>query len=231
VDSLDPEELQTQDTVIARRVSSPIRLSAHDPAPEWRSAPPIRFSADWQGQRPDPELETEGRFLWLPSILYLRFTCRYRELFVFDDSDPNGRRDQLWERDVVEAFLQPPDLAAKSVALNSTSRYRAFYKEFEIAPNGMWIDLDISPSGLVNLKSGLKRSVHVDEAKKTWATELAIPMNALTANFGSSAEWRANFFRVEGKLEPRTYMAWRPTHTPEPNFHVPESFGIFRFEP
>jgi alpha-galactosidase len=231
VDSLGPKKVKIQSTIVARRVSSPIRLSAHDPAPEWLSTAPIRFSTDWQGQRPDPELETEVRLLWSPSTFYLRFVCRYRELFVFGDSDLNGRRDRLWERDVVEAFLQPPDLAGKSDIALSTSRYRSFYKEFEIAPNGMWIDLDISPSGLVNLKSALTRSVQIDEENKTWAAELAIPMNALTANFNPNAEWRANFFRVEGKLEPRTYMAWRPTQTPKPDFHVPEAFGVLKFEP
>jgi alpha-galactosidase len=40
-----------------------------------------------------------------------------------------------------------------------------------------------------------------------------------------------NFFRVEGKEEPRGYYAWRPTHTPQPNFHVPSAFGSMRFEP
>jgi hypothetical protein len=55
-----------------------------------------------------------------------------------------------------------------------TSRYRAFYKEFEVAPNGMWIDLDISPSGVADLKSGLTRSVHIDRAQNIWTAELAM---------------------------------------------------------
>jgi alpha-galactosidase len=223
-------ESRRDGTIIAHRVSRDLRLDAEHSGEQWLSAEPIRFSADWQGQSPDPELATEVRLLWSPSTLYLRFTCRYRELFVFDNSDLNGRRDQLWERDVAEAFLQPPDLVGKSNVCVSTSRYRAFYKEFEVAPNGMWIDLDISLSGLADLKSGLTRSVHIEEAKKTWAAELAIPMNALTANFNPDAEWRTNFFRVEGKVEPRRYMAWQPTYTPQPNFHIPEAFGVLKFE-
>lgn len=206
-------------------------MDASSPASEWQSAEAVRFASDWQEKNFDPSLETEVRVLWSPERLYLRFVCRYSELFFFDDSDPNGRRDQLWNRDVAEAFLQSPDLAAKSNVSVSTSRYRAFYKEFEIAPNGSWIDLDISPSGLADLESGLTRSVHIDRAQRIWTAELAIPMNALTANFDPNAEWRANFFRVEGKVEPRTYMAWRPTHTPQPNFHVPEAFGVLKFEP
>jgi alpha-galactosidase len=193
----------------------------------------VRFSADWQGRNADPELETEVRVLWSPQMLYLRFVCRYRELFVFEDSEPNGRRDHLWDRDVAEAFLQPHSTPSlRSVAqgrLYEGAPPSRFYKEFEIAPNGMWIDLDISPSGLADLKSGLTRSVHLDKQRRVWTAELAIPMKVLTTHFDPAQPWRANFYRVEGNAEPRKYMAWQPTHTPQPNFHVPEKFGVLKF--
>jgi hypothetical protein len=208
----------SQSEIMASRVSSEIRLDAANSVPEWLSAHPVSFCADWQGKNPDQALETEVRVLWSPTSLYLRFVCHYRELFVFEDSDPNGRRDHLWDRDVAEAFLQPDPSVERS------------YKEFEVAPNGMWIDLDISPSGLADLKSGLTRSVHVDAQRKTWTVELAIRMRSLTASFDPKAVWRANFYRVEGGIEPRQYLAWQPTHTPQPNFHVPKEFGTLRFQ-
>jgi alpha-galactosidase len=204
--------------IVASRVASEIRLDAANSAPEWQSAQPVRFDSDWQGKNPDPTLETEVRVLWSNAFLYLRFVCRYSELFVFDDSESNGRRDHLWDRDVAEAFLQPD---------RSVERR---YKEFEVAPNGMWIDLDISPSGLADLKSGLTRSVYVDTQRKLWTAELAIPMRCLTSSFDPRMVWRANFYRVEGRTEPRQYLAWQPTHTPHPNFHVPNAFGTLRFE-
>ena len=51
----------------------------------------------------------------------MRFACRYRELYVFEDSDSDGRRDHLWDRDVAEAFLQP-----------DPPRER-YYREFEVS--------------------------------------------------------------------------------------------------
>jgi len=147
----------------------------------------------------------------------LRFDCRYTTLCVFDDSDADGRRDQLWDRDVAEAFLQP-----------DPSRPR-YYREFEVAPNGMWIDLDIFPGGRRDLKSGLQRSVWLDLEHCRWAAELEIPIAALTLDFDPTAVWRANFYRVEGAAEPRFYSAWRSTGTPQPNFHVPEAFGRLEF--
>src|SRR5690242_5907154 len=163
--------------ITASCVEGGVPLDAAHPAPAWEHAEPIRFSTEWQGKNPHPELETEVRVLWSPEMLYLRFVCRYREIFVFEDSEPNGRRDHLWDRDVAEAFLQPPPSIGKN------------YKEFEVAPNGMWIDLDISPSGLADLKSGLIRSVHGDEANKTWTAELAIPMKSLTPHFDPAQPW------------------------------------------
>ncbi|MGH9498147.1 MAG: carbohydrate-binding family 9-like protein [Terriglobales bacterium] len=194
-----------------------IALNAAHPSKEWRRAAAARFSSDWQGASPDPQRETSIRVLWSERTLYLRFECRYRTLYVFEDSDPNGRRDQLWDRDVAEAFLQPDP------------SHEHFYKEFEVSPNGMWIDLDISPGGRSDLKSGLRRSVFLDQKSHTWSAELAIPIRALTREFDPGKVWRANFYRVEGRKEPRSYLAWQPTRTPQPNFHVPAAFGRLRF--
>ena len=218
--SLDPRPSQnfpTSTAVVAAHVSREIRLDGEHPADEWDIAQPIAFCADWQGKNPDPGRETKVRVLWSPQTLYLRFECRYREIYVFADSDPNARRDHLWERDVAEAFLQP-----------DPSRER-YYREFEVSPNGMWIDLDIFPGGLADLKSGMRRSVVLDEKSHVWTAELAIPMKSLTPHFDPTAAWRANFYRVEGEKEPRAYLAWQPTGTPQPNFHVPSAFGELRF--
>ena len=205
------------DTVTVARIAHEIALDARHPAAEWGAAEGISFCSDWQGKNPDADRQTQVRMLWTPKTLYLRFECRYRELFVFEDSDANGRRYQLWDRDVAETFLQPDPSRAR------------YYREFEVSPNGMWIDLDIFPEGLRNLESEMERSVWLDREHHTWDAEIAIPMRALTADFDPAAEWRVNFFRVEGPREPRFYSAWRATNTPQPSFHVPEAFGKLRF--
>jgi len=210
-------QLAPSSEIVATYIDHEFSLDAARTADEWQSASRVAFCSDWQGNNADPGRETQVRILWSQRHLYLRFECRYRELFMFEDSDPSGRRDHLWDRDVAEAFLQP-----------DPSREH-FYREFEVSPNGMWVDLDIFPGGLADLKSGLQRSVVLDEKSHTWSAELAIPMKSLTTKFDPSAIWRANLYRVEGVKEPRAYLAWRPTNTPQPNFHVPSAFGTLRF--
>jgi hypothetical protein len=205
------------ETAFAVRMLGAANEEGFPPEGAWETAPPICFSTDWQGKNTDRHRETRVRLLWNPEFLFLRFDAFYRSITVFADSELSGRRDRLWERDVCEAFLQPP--SSKSCS----------YKEIEVAPNGLWIDLEIAPGEKRDLESGLRRRVSVDEKEKQWRAVLALPMKSLVEQFQMPAVWRVNFFRVEGAAEPRFYSAWRPTNTLEPNFHVPEAFAALVF--
>ena len=205
------------DTAFAVRMVGAVDAEGFPLELAWETAPPVCFSADWQGKNADEHRETQVRLLWNTESLFLRFDMRYRSITVFADAEPSGRRDGLWDRDVCEVFLQPPCSSA------------GCYKEIEVAPNGLWIDLEIAPGEKRDLRSALRRRVNIDEAQRQWHAVLALPMRSLVAPFEIPTVWRVNFFRVEGAAEPRFYSAWRPTNTPEPNFHMPEAFGALVF--
>ena len=209
-------------TAIALALSAAVENDGFPAAKAWESAVPVRFDADWQGKNADPQRGTEVRLLWTKETLFLRFQCKYRDLTIFSDSDPDGRRYQLWDRDVAEVFLQPDPSAPHR------------YWEFEIAPNGMWIDLNIDldnkpPGHNGDPHSGMKSRVRVDEKERIWIAEVALPMKILAPDFDPHKDWRLNLFRVEGQSEPRFYSSWQPTNTPKANFHVPEAFGNLNF--
>ena len=97
---------------------------------------------------------------------------------------------------MAEAFLQP-----------DPSRER-YYREFEVSPNGMWIDLDIFPGGLADLKSGLKKSVVLDEDGHRWAAELAIPIESAYPELRSERDLAGQFLSGRGKEKSRE-LTWR----------------------
>jgi hypothetical protein len=208
-------------TAIALALSGALDHEGFPTREAWAKAQPVQFDADWQGANSDPQRETEVRLLWTRETLFLRFRCRYRNLTTFSDSDPDGRRYQLWDRDVAEVFLQS----------DPSDPHR--YWEFEISPDGKWIDLDINldkpPGHKENPHSGMKSRVYLDEKKKVWVAEIALPIRTITPTFDPKADWRVNFFRVEGPTEPRFYSSWGPTNTAKPSFHVPEAFGKLSF--
>jgi hypothetical protein len=64
----------------------------------------------------------------------------------------------------------------------------------------------------------------VDRAKRTAVIEVAIRSPDVLASLKADASLPLGMFRMEGK-SPRQFLAWSPTLTARPNFHVPEAFG------
>lgn len=203
--------------VRALRLRTQVAAGEFPPEREWQRPEPVSFCSDWQGKHADPQRATEVRILWSDDVLYLEFRCRYRELYTFEDATPSGRRETLWERDVAEAFVQPDRFG------------KHFYKEFEVSPNGFWIDLDVFALGDANLHSGMRTITEVNQLQHIWTARVAIPMRSITSHFDPHSTWRANFFRVEGREPNRSYFAWHATRTPQPDFHVPRAFGTLTF--
>jgi hypothetical protein len=185
------------------------------PEKDWHAATPIMFCRNWRGESSGPPRETEVRLLWSPQFFYARIRAHYQDLFVY--AETNIRRENLWQRDVAEIFLQ-----------TDTTRLKQ-YKEFEISPNGNWLDLAIAPEGASNLLCPVKTNTIIDQKRRVWIAQLAIPMHCLTERFDPRAIWRLNLFRIEGRAQSRFYSSWRPTNTSQPNFHVPEVFGTLTF--
>ena len=104
------------------------------------------------------------------------------------------------------------------------------YKEFEVSPNGQWIDLNIVTAEKRSCEASCGAASCRMHRQKHGRPNWLFPMRSLTPNFDAKQTWRVNFFRVEGEAEPRFYSAWSPTYSQEPNFHVPGAFGklVFR---
>ncbi len=200
----------------AERVSGPLDNHGLPDRDAWAKAPAIAFCSDWRAENPDPERGTRVRLLWSPDYLFMRFECSYRKMFVYEGAV--GRRDKLWLRDVAEVFIRPESGEPKR------------YKEFEVSPNGDWLDLDISPGHKSVLLCDLKIRVVLEPGLRAWTAELGIPASCLTDAFDPRKAWRLNFFRIEGPEPNRFYSAWIPTYTPQPNFHVPEAFGTLHLK-
>ena len=209
---------KTTPSAVALRLTEKTDSEGFPPISTWQKALALRFDHDWKGENSDPLRATEVRLLWTPETLFLRFHCNYKNITVFPHARADGWRYELWDRDVAETFLQP----------DSSDPF--VYREFEVSPNGYWIDLAVSHGKIEELHSGLHRRVALDEKAKTWMAEVAIPMKYLTTQFNPKASWGANFFRIEGETEGRFYAAWSPTYSPKPNFHVPSAFGTLSFQ-
>lgn len=177
-------------------------------ASQWADAPATFFRHDWQGMTLAGPQSTRVQLLRGSSQLYLRFICKYDALTTFERGGSVTDIWPLWERDVVEVFLQSPDRAG----LKS-------YREVEVSPNGLLLEIAVEASGKKRIAGESHAKAQVDAQHKVWTAELAVPMR------GAEDGWRLNLFRVEGQGQDRVYSAWSPTRTATPDFHVPAAFG------
>jgi hypothetical protein len=106
------------------------------------------------------------------------------------------------------------------------------YKEFELSPQGEWLDLDIDLSKPHHEEgwtwnSGFQVAARIDEKAHIWYGAMKIPWTALDDTPPSAGKkLRINFFRSQGPLSTRKEIAWQPTMSE--TFHVPERFGLLQ---
>ena len=186
----------------------------------WSRAAVAQLTNYWSGDVAPPERQAEARLLWTPDALAVRFVCAQNEpLQINETPDLSRKTMQLWDQDVCEIFVAP----------DSPERYF----EFEAAPTGEWLDVEINwerggRKPHWEYASGMKTAARVEEKRVTIL--LWLPWAAFGRAPRPGEEWRANLFRCVGPLgAQRGYLAWQPTRAPQPNFHVPQAFGSLRF--
>jgi len=220
---------QTQTVTYANDAHIDAKRAAADFIPDgnlrkqaWKDANWAEFSHGMSGKADHPDQATRIASLWTDKYIYFAFSCKYDALNVFEGEELSKERWELWNRDVVEVFLNPQP------------EWQLHYYEFEVAPNNQWIDLEITrgekPNHDASWNSGFQHATLVDEVNHIWTAEMRIPLASMgVPEARPGTEWRANFFRAAGKGADtqRTFLAW--STIPEgTTFHVPGRFGILR---
>jgi alpha-galactosidase len=187
----------------------------------WRSCAPIGISKLWSGEAALERRHAQASILWTDKALNVRFVCTQQEPLVMSANPVlNQKTIGLWDRDVCEIYVAPDP--------NNDSRYF----EFEAAPSGEWIDLglEITSTGRVTdwtYASGMTTTARLRGEELILGIQIPWSESIQKPRVGD--HWRCNLFRCVGPESPNRYLAWQPTRTEVPNFHVPEVFGYLCF--
>jgi hypothetical protein len=185
----------------------------------WRAAQPVYMGTDSHGNRVT-KYRTEVRTRWTKQNLYFLFVCPYEQLNLKPNPQTSAETNELWNWDVAEVFIGADFEDIKH------------YKEFEISPQGEWIDLDVDlhkphhEEGWV-WSSGFEVSARIDPAARVWYGAMRIPYSAIDTRPATTGNvLRVNLFRSQGPSSSRHEIAWRAPLGE--SFHVPERFGLLR---
>lgn len=187
----------------------------------WQQCQPVQIEHYWSGERAMASRHAEARICWSDEALHVRFVGKQHEPLIIAENPVTDRETLgLWDRDVCEIFIAP----------DPGKVWRYF--EFEAAPTGEWVDLGIvaKPEGREtdwDFASGFTTAARLEGERLL--VGMRIPWSEAIPKPASGDVWRVNVFRCVGPEAPERYLAWLPTRTAEPNFHVPEAFGALRF--
>lgn len=183
----------------------------------WSGATPAYMDLNTHGT-PDAKYRSEVRTRWTKQYLYLLFTCPYEELYLKPNPQTSTETNALWNWDVAEAFI------------GADFKNIRHYKEFEISPQGEWVDLDIRLDNPHHedgwtWNSGFEVAARIDPAAHVWYGAMKIPYSAIdTRPAAAGNALRINLFRSQGPPSARHQITWRAPMSD--SFHVPERFGL-----
>lgn len=211
--------LLAQATMISVQSASDVPLSSDPHSAFWRGTKTIYMDSDYQGKR-DPKYKTTVLTRWTRQNLYFLFICPYERLNLKPNPSTSTETNELWNWDVAEVFI------------GSDFKDIRRYKEFEVSPQGEWIDLDIDlhkphhEDGWT-WNSGFQVAARIDPTAHVWYGAMKIPYAAIDTRPAVAGNvLRINLFRSQGPGSDRHAIAWQPTMAN--TFHVPERFGLLK---
>jgi Carbohydrate family 9 binding domain-like len=213
----------TSETQLIEVHHTAVDLNAGDlQSPEWDKAQRVTIDRYWSGGLAPASRHFEARILWSKKALHIRFIAQQAETLIVSASPQIAKKTMgLWDRDVCEIFIAPDPSTVER------------YFEFEAAPNGEWLDVALhwTPEKRESdweFNSHMTTAAHVEHDRVVIA--MRIPWNHWIHEPQRNERWRVNLFRCVGSDPGRGYLAWQPTRTKEPNFHVPQVFGSLVFK-
>lgn len=187
----------------------------------WSRAQRVKVDSYWSGKKAPKTRSFVVDALWSDDFVYFRFDAEQAEgLNLSVDPAFGSRRMGIWDHDVCEIFIAPDR--------SEPGRYF----EFEVAPTGEWIDLAIDSTGGDrktdwDFASGMSSVARIQAGRVS--VSMRIPWTGIGRRPAGGESWQGNLYRCVGTEPDRGYLAWSPTGTDVPNFHVPERFGDFVF--
>jgi hypothetical protein len=213
------------------KLTGPVKIDADWSKPQWKDIEPADV-AFFMGEVPDFQPEVQVKMMYDNFNLYLIFNVidRFVRCLTKDFNGP------VWEDSCVEFFFAPEN--------NFTQRYFNLevncsgtpLMHYNIIPRKEIRTIEVNELARVEIAHTLAGVIDREiKEPVTWSVELRIPLNipGLYSKISYPApgvEWRGNFYKTAKNNSNPHYIAWNPVINLKPDFHLPEYFGILRFQ-
>lgn len=226
-----PEERGKQPIYTVKKLTQPINIDAKWDKPQWKSTEAIELS-NYMGDKPAFNSSVQAKMIYDDNNIYIIFHVKDRYVRCIT-KDING---PVWEDSAVEFFFAPDaslPLRYFNLEINCGGTPLMHYN---IIPRNEVENLKIEDIEKIEIAHSLPQIVDPEIREQiTWTLEYRIPIDILRkyskiTQPKPGITWRANFYQCADKTSNPHYLTWSIVDNNKPDFHLPQFFGILKFE-
>jgi len=215
---------------LVTKLEAPPEINAlWDKAP-WKNIAPLDI-ARFMGKNPDHFPRAQAKLAYDAQALYVIF--RIEDCYVRAVAQKN--QDNVCFDSCAEFFFSPgPDVEGGYFNLE-TNCGGAMLLNFQKIPR-QGAPLSDNELSQIKIAGSLPKIVDPEITEPaTWIVEYRLPLAILEKyrkmlKPASGVEWRANFYKCADKTSHPHWLTWSFVDRPNPDFHVPKSFGTLVFK-
>lgn len=212
-------------------VKKPIKIDANWDKPAWKKIKPTPIS-NYMGALPEFRPEAEVKMMYDRDNIYLIFRVKDKNVRCIT----NKINGPVWQDSAVEFFFSPDmdsPLLYFNLETNCGGTPLLHYNVIPGRESKKFTDDEIKQ---IEIAHSLPEIVDPEiKEPVTWTLEYRIPLSLLekyskVTRPAKGVDWRANFYKIAENSSNPHYITWSKIDKPKPDFHVPQSFGLLRFE-
>jgi hypothetical protein len=216
---------------IVTRLASPPKPGAGWDKPPWEEILSQRLR-NYMGQRPDHFPKTEVKIAYDDMAIYVMFRVEDRYVRAVAAE----YQDSVCGDSCVEFFFTPCSDVSKGYFNFEMNCGGTILFHFNTGSGKERIEIPKSDCDKIGKMHSLPRIVDPEiKGPLIWTVEYSIPIALLRRYCQVSpprphSVWRANFYKCADSTSHPHWLTWSPVDYQKPNFHLPGSFGVLRFE-
>lgn len=198
--------------------------------PQWRDVEPLDIG-HYMGEEPDHRPRTQAKALYDDTYMYVIF--RVEDQYV--RAVAQEAHGPVWKDSCVEFFFTPGENVSQGYFNLEVNCGGTALFHFQKVPRKNARQMDLADMRQIEIAHSMPRIVDPEITKPTvWTLEYRIPFAILEKHCrvnrpGPGVVWRANFYKCGDDTSHPHWLTWSVVDNPEPDFHLPQFFGILEF--
>jgi len=214
-----------------KRLERPMKIDGEWQKKEWQNLSTIRI-VNYMGKIPGFQPAVQARMMYDDENLYVIFRVddRYVRCITNEINGP------VWEDSCVEFFFAPDRNLPERYFNLEVNCGGTPLMHFNIVPRKNTILLEPDDIRMIEIAHSSPQFIDPEIIDPvSWTVEYRIPLyipekySPVTRPV-KGTEWGANFFKIAENNSNPHYITWSPVDSPVPDFHLPQFFGLLKFQ-